>query len=46
MVELKVPANNKTNDLIRCGRPLYKGSHSIRDVVQCKSNTVIKKKMS
>ena len=42
MVKLKLPANNKKNDLTRCGRRLYKGSHSIRDV-QCKSNTVIKK---
>ena len=43
MVKLKLPANNKKNDLTRCGRWLYKGSHSIRDVVQCKSNTVKKK---
>ena len=44
MVKLKLPANNKKNDLTRCGSRLYKGSHSICDVVQCKSNTVIKKK--
>ena len=45
MVKLKLPANNKKNDLTRCGSRLYKGSHSICDVVQCKSNTVKKKKM-
>ena len=44
MVKLKLPANNKKNYLTRCGRRLYNGSHSIRDVVQCKSNTVKKKR--
>ena len=43
MVKLKLPANNK-NYLTWCGRQFYRGSHSICDVVQCKSNTVKKKR--
>ena len=39
----KKTAKKKQNNLTRCGRQAYIGSHSIRDVVQCKSNTKKKK---
>ena len=40
----KKTAKKKQNNLTCCGRQAYIGSHSIRDVVQCKSNTKKKKR--
>ena len=40
--ENKITSKKKkksNNNLTRCGRQLYNGSNSVRDVVQCKSNT-------
>ena len=41
-MKIKLPKKNK-NNLTRCGRQIYIGTHSIRDVVQCKSKTKKKK---
>ena len=49
-MKIKLPKNKKKyggqNKLTRCGRQTYAGTHSIRNVVQCKSDTKKKKKMS
>ena len=50
-MKIKLPKNKKKsgkqkNKLTRCGRQTYVGTHSVRDVLQCKSNTKKKKKMS
>ena len=42
-MKIKLPKKNK-NNLTRCGRQTYMGTHSIRDVVQCKSKTKKKKR--
>ena len=42
-MKIKLPKKKtqkrKNQDKTRCGRRHYKGSHSICDVKQCKSNT-------
>ena len=46
-MKIKLPKNrnkNKNKNKTRCGRTHYKGSHSIRDVKQCKSNTKKRKR--
>ena len=40
---MKIKLAKKKKNLTRCGRQLYVGTHSIRNVVQCKSNTKKKK---
>ena len=37
--ENKITQKQKNKNLTRCGRRLSKGSHSVRNVVQCKSTT-------
>ena len=45
IIKLPVKKEKKSNNnLTRCGRQLYNGSHNVRDVVQCKSKTKKKKK--
>ena len=48
-MKIKLPKNKKKsgkqkNKLTRCGRQTYVGTHSVRDVLQCKSNTKKKKR--
>ena len=42
-MKIKLPKKKIKKNLTRCGRQLYVGTHSIRNVVQCKSNTKKKK---